>query len=483
MGGAGMNTYDRVLYPDYAIPQSHPTKLAVIGAMLGMSPKPPETARVLDIGCGAGANLLPLALLYPQAEFTGIDLAGTVIEKAKTSACELGLSNIRFEHLDLMELPESLGPFDYILAHGFLSWVPEPVRRRLFSVCRERLTPQGIAYISYNAYPGCHIREMFREIMLYHTRHIEDPEQRATEARAIVRMIEASCGDADDPVHQIAAAEYELIGRKSTGGMTHDDLNEYFQPFYFREFAALAAAQGLQFLHEASYNDGQPPPLMTDDGTALLEQAIQRGGFLEREQYLDFLKIRRFRQSLIVPSDVVIDRTAPHRVMDRFHYAALLDRQPAGEAVEFTNRATKAAVGTSDPLMIRALDTIGSAWPATADFARLHDGGGDIEHLKQSLERYFAAGVVEAHASPRACAHYAGNRPEIWSYSRWQAANGPYTTALTMNGIRLEDPNIRKLVLAADGSRTLDELGTLFGDRASVEKALLTAAQFGFLVQ
>ena len=473
-----MTLYDQVAYPNHAIPQSHPDRLVVIGAMLGLHPTPVEKARVLDIGCGAGGNLLPLAALYPASEFVGIDLASTAIEQAVNAASSLKLTNVRFECVDIQDLPESLGKFDYILAHGFISWVPDVVRRKIFSIVRDRLAPQGIAYISYNAYPGCHIREMFREVMLYHVRHIEDPQQRAVEARKIVEMMASASDDDKDPMHQLVAAEYELIARKTSGGLTHDDLNPIFQPLYFRDFASLAEEHGLQFLHEASYNDGQPPPEMSEEAAALLAQT---NGFAEREQYMDFLKLRRFRQSLIVHQEVTIDRSQPHQAMNQFHYAANLERRAVdGGAVEFTNRVTKAAVGTSDPLTIYAMDAIGRAWPATVPFDQLADPA-FAEPLKRSLERYFAAGIVEVLGSPRLAITKLSERPEIWEYARFQAATGAFLTSLTMNDIRIDDPNIKRLVLAADGTRTVDELGALFGDRASVEQALLSAAQFGFL--
>ena len=128
-----MNSYDLVEYPSYAIPQSYPDKLAVVAAMFGMDPVPPGRARVLDVGCGSGGNLLPMALLWPGGEYVGIDLASTAIDKAKASAAQLGLTNIRFEAADLMDLPADFGTFDYIIAHGFISWVPTTVmRERLF---------------------------------------------------------------------------------------------------------------------------------------------------------------------------------------------------------------------------------------------------------------------------------------------------------------------------------------------------------------
>ena len=115
-----MYSYDEVQYPNFTIAQSHPDKIAVVATMLGMTPAAPERARVLDIGCSAGGNLLPMAVLFPEAEFVGIDLAATPIAQAANATQQLGLKNVRFEQMDVMDLPESLGTFDYILAHGFM---------------------------------------------------------------------------------------------------------------------------------------------------------------------------------------------------------------------------------------------------------------------------------------------------------------------------------------------------------------------------
>ena len=56
-------------------------------------------------------------------------------------------------------------------------------------------------------------------------------------------------------------------------------------------------------------------------------------------------------------------------------------------------------------------------------------------------------------------------------------------TPTTLIGVALEDANIRKLLLLADGTRTVDELAAEMGDRPGVERALLGAARMGFLVR
>ena len=69
------------------------------------------------------------------------------------------------------------GEFDYIITHGVYSAVPLPVRERLLRVLGENLSHNGLAYLSYNVYPGWHTREMFRDLLAEHVRGITDAKQ------------------------------------------------------------------------------------------------------------------------------------------------------------------------------------------------------------------------------------------------------------------------------------------------------------------
>ncbi len=160
-----MNPYDEIRYPTYPHPQTHPDRLATLARLFGMSPAPVERCRVLELGAGDGGNLIPMAFLLPQSRFVGIDLAGETVARGCELAAGLELGNIRLLHLDLMEIPEDFGEFDYIIVHGLYSWVPEPVRNRILELARRHLAPHGVAFVSYNAYPGAHLRDMFRDIV------------------------------------------------------------------------------------------------------------------------------------------------------------------------------------------------------------------------------------------------------------------------------------------------------------------------------
>src|SRR5437660_11815651 len=101
---------------------------------------------------------------FARERITGIDLASPAIARGCALIGTLSLENITLRRHDLMQAGADLGEFDFIIAHGLYSWVPEEVRDRLLSLCRRHLAPQGVAYASYNASPGFGRRRMFREM-------------------------------------------------------------------------------------------------------------------------------------------------------------------------------------------------------------------------------------------------------------------------------------------------------------------------------
>jgi cyclopropane fatty-acyl-phospholipid synthase-like methyltransferase len=133
-----------------------------------MQPAPVNNCRILELGCGSGENLIALAFNFPSSELIGLDLERQPVALGQDSIAELGLTNIQLHRLDLCEASrEHFGSFDYIIARGLYSWVPPLARERVLAICRELTTPQGIAYVSYDAYPGNHLRNLARGISCF----------------------------------------------------------------------------------------------------------------------------------------------------------------------------------------------------------------------------------------------------------------------------------------------------------------------------
>lgn len=475
--------YDQVPYPCNAYPQTHPGHLAALARLRGLAAPAPETCRYLEIGCGDGGNLLPLASVLPGARFLGMDLAATSIETALHHQRQFGLSNVEFRACDLMELhPAELGSWDYIIAHGFFSWVPEPVRLRLLRLCREMLAPGGVAFISYNAFPGGHIRQMTREMMLYHTETAPDPATKIGQARALMQFLAESRGT-DDEYGGLLHAEAGRVRQYTPNHLYHDDLAPLNQPFYLHEFAALAEAHGLSYLGDADYasmHATRYPREVRELLAGLGDDPIRM------EQYLDFIKCRRFRQTLLCRDDATLSPPGqiPAGVLESLFYAssanpieaapgALLD----DSEVRFEGEAGL-KLQTRFPLAKTALASLGRVWPARLSWqSLLATVAGSLnqtpEDLRQPLEtvisEFLQMGSAEAHLMPAPFVSEAGHRPRASAWALYQQKLGGGITTLRHHTIHIQDAFGSWLLQMLDGSRTREELAQALVERIPPE--------------
>ncbi len=154
-----------------------------------MNPPNVEHCRVLELGCAGGGNLLPMAEQLPGSTFVGIDNSAKQIEQAVQATKALGLTNIEFRTVDLREIDDGFGEFDYIICHGLYTWVPKELQPKIIAICRQHLAANGVAFISYNTLPGWHIRGMIREMMQYHIAQFDDTATGLTQARSLVEFL------------------------------------------------------------------------------------------------------------------------------------------------------------------------------------------------------------------------------------------------------------------------------------------------------
>lgn len=76
--------------------------------------------RVLDLGCGLGHSLLPVAQAYPEAEFVALDAAAPLLRFAHARAKSMGVHNITFVEANAENVPEADASFDLIFTTMFL---------------------------------------------------------------------------------------------------------------------------------------------------------------------------------------------------------------------------------------------------------------------------------------------------------------------------------------------------------------------------
>jgi SAM-dependent methyltransferase len=465
----GATAYDQIRYPSVAFPQTHPDRLAAVGMLTGMDPAPPQRCRYLELGCGSGMNLLSMAPLLPDSTFLGIDLAAGPIEEASASVKALALGNLEFRCGDIAHLG-GLGSFDYIVAHGVYSWVPEYVRKALLALCRAHLAPNGIAYISYNTYPGGHVRQMVRHMMRYHVHGLSDAGERLQQGRALIKfLVDAKSGP--ELYAQLLERELTHLTKADPGLVQHDDLAEINDPCYFHQFAAAAADHDLQYIAEAALHEMQDmvySPQVTETLRRLDDD------MLRKEQYLDFLKCRRFRQSLLCHQAVALDRSKAPAAIRRLHFACDATRTPVngpasgsapGAGVPLTfSRPNEASISSSSPLTDAALSALiassPQALPFSAVLARVEAavGGSAADDLAGLLLQSIGVGLVDLRSTPVPCVATVSARPVASRIARWQAARSASVTTLRHASVRLEGPLLRSLVTLMDGSRSIGEL-------------------------
>src|SRR5262249_5689704 len=239
------NSYDQVAYIGYPFAQTHPERLATLATLFGLQPAPVSNCRVLELGCGDGANLIPMAFTLPGGVFVGIDLASEPVARGKSMIVELDLANIELRCADIMRFDAQEQSFDYIIAHGVFSWVPEAVRLRMLELCRKLLAPHGVAYISYNCYPGYHIRNLTPGMMRFHTRGMADPHEQVQQGLSLLRWLLRKFPDEASAKSDLYGALLTeqldlLMGHRHREQIYHDDLAAENTPFYFYQFSSLA---------------------------------------------------------------------------------------------------------------------------------------------------------------------------------------------------------------------------------------------------
>jgi SAM-dependent methyltransferase len=458
--------YDVVEYPAHVYPQLHPSRLAAIARLHGVHASSPKECRFLEVGCGDGVQLLSLALAYPQARFVGVDLSQAAIARGEALRVRLGLDNLRLVAADLTQWDAGPERFDFIVAHGFYSWVPGVVRERLMALCGTHLADAGIACISYNALPGSHLRRMLWDIMKFHSGAAANPRERVASAIECLDLLLLGMPGGKHYASAMSAEIAELKDRLDANVLFHDDLAEVNEPFTLDQFIQHAGRHGLGFLAEASYHEMSLRNASEEVRPLLAE--IARNDIVTKEQYLDFFTGRRFRQTLVCRQAAHPRPTPDATVIPGLDIVTEMTADTEAPGADGGYRFSHPASGglkTEDPCFRTLLDACAARHPHPQPMHRLlaeacgpdaGNGGDDAVRVCDSVLRAFEVGLLELHCDAPRFGATIPQEPVASPLARVlveAAGASVLIPSLRPRMVALDDPVMRTLLPLMDGSR------------------------------
>ncbi|MDM8569197.1 class I SAM-dependent methyltransferase, partial [Thiotrichales bacterium HSG1] len=334
-----MNVYDEIPYPSLVYADSHPDKLATLATLFGVNPVPINNCSVLELGCGDGTNLIAIAQSLPQATCVGIDLSSGQINRGQKIVKTIQLANITLKQLDFNTIDEPLGKFDYIIAHGIYSWVPLSMQDTVLNLIKKHLTADGIAYVSYNIYPGWHTENVIRDMMMYHLQQLPDlsAKNKTAQAKGILQFITNLRQFGNESFDLLLKEKSQQFKTVEDNYLYHDFLEQENHPIYFHQFVNHIAQHDLAYITDIEFRHY----LMSDFPPQVVEamQELFQDDFFKQEQYLDFFYHRTLRRSILCQQ--VVKRSLDWQKLLDCYVATKLNTD---ELVEIRYPITKAAI-------------------------------------------------------------------------------------------------------------------------------------------
>ncbi|MGE0251379.1 MAG: methyltransferase regulatory domain-containing protein [Dongiaceae bacterium] len=480
--------YDEVPYESFPYPLSHPAHLYVLAKLFGLKAPDFKKARVLELGCASGGNIIPLALNYPEGKFVGIDISTKQIEEGQAHIKALGLENISLRPESITDIDASYGTFDYIICHGIISWVPPFVQKKIFEVCKERLARNGVALISYNTLPGWNMVRSIRDMMRFHAARFPDKATKTAQARAIIRFMNEGLKQATTPYQQFLQQEVKLLEGQSDGYLYHDHLETYNEPFYFYDFNKQASLHGLQYLGEADMHSmfvGNLPP-------EVAQTLATANDIVATEQYMDFFTNRRFRMTALCHAGHSLNRQLDSAAIDNFYVSSRLRPDVPVESIDLGRDQNVNFVGPVNftshsrvltAIMLELYQAQGKPQWAAEIVERVTKqlGFSDSQPIKQLFHehalRLVLANALRLHAEEGDYVTTVSSHPKVSALARYQAQmKQKWLTSQRHEKITTSDlENI--LIRLCDGTRDHAQLTEDWLNE--IEKAKITLMQHG----
>ena len=442
--------YDRLPYTDHAYAESHPDRLAVVARLNRWEPPGVDRSRVLEVGCGRGGNLLPMAAGMADASLVGVDQSARQIAEARRIAEAARVSNVRFEQasFETVDLPQD--SFDFVLCHGVCSWIPPAMRSVLLRRIARWLTPSGLAYVSLNALPGWYDKLAARDWLRCASRAWSD----ARSVDWLMRQVSPELGAYLDDLRRVSTRLHET----DEAYLTHEYLADENHPQLVIEFLEEADREGLCYLGDAISASSAIELLPAEAA-----ERARRCDVAQAQQLVDFVRNTSFRRAVLVRKDAAAEREwswqpdLDVQAVDSMQVASRLRARP-GQPGEL--EGPEGFVQLYDDAPRRALDELERVAPravAVADLAR-HVGVDSLALAPELFHLWLSTGgldlhVFQPHFTTAPCA-----QPKACPVARWHAAEGGTVTNRWHQEVLLPDDAVRLVLARLDGTRSAAEI-------------------------
>ena len=465
-GNSPGGDYDELPYISLPIAFTQPSRLEALAKMHGLEVPHSEAARVLELGCASGGNLIPLAARFPRCSFLGIDLAERHVAEAKARVRGLSLSNIEIRQGDLGEISLEGEVFDYIICHGVFSWVPPAVQDAILNLCGTCLAPNGIATISYNVLPGWHLRSIIRDICVRHAPAGGQVRERVAKALAIINEVSKSA-DVSEPYGRAVRQEAQRLARQPSSYILGEFLAPENTPCHFRDFLHRVRASGLEYVCEGDLPSSIPAMFLPRAAKTIATMA--GSDLISQQEYCDVISGRTFRRSVLAKAANATRRRepTPNTRLEGLHIGAPLklnNARSTNEKAVFSDHRG-GALECRDSTVRLAYEMLGSAYPSTVPMDRLlseccgrPDGSKGSALLNRAAMRLLGQGRAMVSSLPLRAGIAAADVPKIWPVAQSEAASGqPWVTSLKHTAVRT-DAALRFAFALMDGRTPQSEL-------------------------
>ena len=312
--------YKELGYKSYPFPFTTPAYLEAYGTLVGLKPPTAKTARVLELGATYGGNIISQAVHNPEATFVGIELSQDQVEKGNKIISDAKLDNVSLLQGDILNFDKSLGNFDYIIAHGFYSWISDEMKDKLLDIISHHLADNGIAYVSYNTYPGWHTMEEVRQLMLFANRGYDEltHKEKVLRGKTVGSLVGAQILNYDNLKERNSKflGALRSVMQKDDYYVGHDHLEPHNDPCYFYQFNDHLKAHNLSYVCDADLTLSMVRTY--DESIADKLEKLAPNSQADQEQYLDFMLDTTFRKSIIckesAAKDISYDIANPDKV-------------------------------------------------------------------------------------------------------------------------------------------------------------------------